>query len=297
MQHKKKDKKEMSNSSPFFVGCIGSATYDIILQTDNPITPNRKQPCQQTIKIGGGAANAAQYYTRQPDIQPYIISTVGNDAAGHYIKNNLTSQHINTSLLHTASCATRTSYIINEPQSSILTYTDPTYQVYMPKTSFVWHALHISSLPKTSWAEVVPYIQKHIHTLTLWNPGIQEIKNFKNQHIQSILQASDIFVCNQHEALQLAETLKTKPFSFAFFSKLSQQEPRHIIITNGSHDLIYFDGSIIHSIPVPQIKQAITTRGAGDALCARLMHAFLQQHAPIDAIQTALHHSAAYISL
>ncbi|QBZ98935.1 PfkB family carbohydrate kinase [Flavobacterium sangjuense] len=98
--------------------CIGASLVDELYFCDNCIIPASSNPAQKTTSIGGVISNIAQHLALL-EVNPAIITAIGNDADGMFIKSSFDKSGIDCSHSIVANDATGKYVSILQPDGNL----------------------------------------------------------------------------------------------------------------------------------------------------------------------------------
>lgn len=320
---------------------IGGATQDIFMKPKISLSEisaphnintlelplGKKTELSQTnFYTGGGGTNSAVSAARQ-NIQTSLLAAIGSDPTGVYIREQLASYQVDTSLLQVKNNhASGVSLIIPDNktgENAILAYRGANEQL-IPE-SFPYETLknfknfYITSLSNQASETLFP-ITKEIARLkkngfpigyTAINPGVSQITGSSKTGFPLLVQSLnniDILLINRDEAELFAQKLaKVNPCyqdlvaSFSpeiFITKLlSHYKLSVIIITQGKNGVTVGTHHELFSLPTAfdQERPPVDTLGAGDAFGSTLICSLIQGHTLRESTQRALINSAGVI--
>lgn len=99
--------------------CVGSTAIDITLPVDGFIKENKKIKINKQIVSGGGFAYNVSSLLARWGNDTYIAAATGNDYYGHFIKEELIKEGVNTKYLYQdGNISTPSAYIISNKENA-----------------------------------------------------------------------------------------------------------------------------------------------------------------------------------
>ena len=279
--------------------CIGSVLQEIIYNTDNADILTQFQGGGKNKYIafdfgskissnevwrsfGGGAMNSSMNF-KSFGLNATPLSLVGDDLMGHAIVRYLSKAGISTKLIKiTKRANTAFSFILNLPKAA--EHIIFVSQGVLPGFKFgdynlLKHSsdyLYLTSIrgPYANFNLRSIFNYARIKNLNIfWNPGQQQIDNLK-QYIMFLGRVS-IFSINMSEAKDISKVLRIGSYSTAkLANKLLELGCDHVIITNGSKGVYYFDKTDKYKLVAKKVAVRNTT-GAGDAFNSGFLGAYI----------------------
>lgn len=152
--------------------------------------------------------------------------------------------------------------------------------------------------PYVLLANIAPGLQHHVldqmrrpkfvaaDTMDLW-------LNIALPDLLKLLKRIDLFVLNDSEARQLAETSNLP----AALRKIHKLGPRHVIIKKGEHGSVWSSPQGMYIAPAYPLEKVVDPTGAGDSFVGGLMGWLSQASGPIEKnMRRAILHGAAVAS-
>lgn len=248
--------------------------------------------------LGGNAANVAVGATRL-DLNTAIISSVGNDANGEMVVDELKKYGVNTSFVDLdAKTQTRYSIILNfKGERTILSYHAKRKYVWprnMPPMDWIYYT-SLSKGFEIIQNKLVKFLDAHPTVRLAINPGSYQIKNAL-ETLKEIIKRTDIFIVNLEEAEKIAGiTLVKAKTVAAIIHELLLQGAKEAVITDASRGAwAGNEEEIWHLDSYPVAIVAKT--GAGDAFSAGYLSARFYGHDTQTALQWGVANSCAVIS-
>ena len=81
------------------VVCVGACTLDTIVEVSRHPDPDERVPAEDFSVAGGGPAATAAVALSRLDVQTFFVGAVGNDDAGHTIRDGLEREGVDVSEL------------------------------------------------------------------------------------------------------------------------------------------------------------------------------------------------------
>lgn len=263
--------------------CIGQATYDITIPTQDSIVENQKYRIEiSAIQCAGGPATNAAYLTALWGANTFLSTSIGKDAYGKNILDELSNVGVDVSLVaQKDELETPFSFILSNLQNGNRT---------------IFNCPHkglngVLDLPK----EAPSVILVDGHEL---KSSIKAIEHFTNSI--SILDAGtcrettltlakmvDYLVCSEDFANQYTnDKIDIKDFENAkkIYAKLQELCPNNVVITLGDKGLLYLENGEVTHMKAYKAK-AIDTTGAGDIFHGAFAYCIDQKYSLKDALE------------
>ncbi|MFA7245022.1 MAG: carbohydrate kinase family protein [Candidatus Magasanikbacteria bacterium] len=266
---------------------IGDSTFDtfLILEEKNhacTLSKNKKlisfnyaekTPIENTAQsVGGNAANVA-VGVKKLGFKTSIVTELGTDINGHIIKEELSKNGVNVSLVkQIKNATTRYSIVLNYcGERTILSYhAKRNYSLpNLPKTKWIYYTSLGKSFEKIQ-DKLEKYLQKNPETKLAINPGSYQI-NKGLEKIKKILPFTDLLIVNKEEAIKLVGKKQTPDKLMISLSKLGA---KIVVITDNENGSYSFDGKQKLFVPAYKVPMIAKT-GAGDAYTSGFLSAIL----------------------
>lgn len=210
-----------------------------------------------TISAGGKGANQAVAAARL-GASVTMVGRVGNDAAGHAMLDNLTSNGVDVS---------KVEYVLDVPTGTALISVDDAGENSIVVASGANATLRHSELPGLSGRVLLLQLEVPIETV------LAAARDFSGTVVlnpapaqplpDELLEYIDVLVPNEGELQQLTEI--DDPVEAA----RSLIGPRWVVVTRGAAGALVVDRDHAVVIEAPSVE-AVDTTGAGDAFCGAL---------------------------
>jgi len=261
---------------------IGSATFDIFMETDMELVDFPSTPLGKALAIpfgeklsannvvmttGGNAMNAAVTFRRQ-ELRTACCIRVGNDPHGVAVLNRLKSERIDNALVaFDRELPTSFSAIfLRKGERSIVNCKGAGGElsdrdINFNKLKAKWWYISLPGKAISFLPAIVAYASaNNIHVAL--NPTGWHIDHAKAQLLKC-LKKVDFLVLNEGEAADLVGV----PFSKEkeVFKRLDEVVPGIVAVTSGSGGVTVSDGSYIYKAGIFKEKKLVDRTGAGDA--------------------------------
>lgn len=288
----------------FDIVTFGAATVDVFIKSPQltvqdgqlglPVS-SKGEVSQSLFCSGGGATNAATTFSRF-NLQTACTSLIGSDTLSQIVKEELTREKIDQSLMVQNSDPTDFSVILVGPDGgrSILTNRGP--------STLESKHIHWDKLVGTKWfyitslegnldllEEIIGFASEHHISVSL-NPGNRELKN--PRRLIPLLKHVNFLLLNKTESETLTEISVNDT---NFWSKLIGYGTPIIAVTNGREGAHvaasgqrYFS-PIINTTPVDET-------GAGDGFGSAFVGALIYNQTPENALFWGIKNSASVVS-
>ncbi|TSC77029.1 MAG: ribokinase [Parcubacteria group bacterium Gr01-1014_31] len=268
-------------------------TQGQVLKTPGNLTAQRMIGFEYGAKIrvpqahfgaGGGAGNAALTF-RRLGLRVSVISRVGNDAEGAFLKSDLARQGVDASRIQTdASRHSAMSSIIasakGEHDHVIFVYRGASEGLRLDSGSFSglrprW--IYMTALTGDAWQQNIRAVfaaAERSGAKVAWNPGGEQISAGRRA-LERFLKMTGVLIVNKDEAIELVLSgIKLGKRNPSFLNKplyllniLSDWGPKHVVITDGVHGVYALHAGKVYRQKALRRKEADTT-GVGDAFGA-----------------------------
>ncbi len=244
--------------------------------------------------LGGNAANVAMA-TAKLGLTSAILTSVGDDANGKMIADELEKQFVNTDFL-TLDKKTKTRYsvILNfKNERTILSYHEKrNYDLpeNFPQADWIYYT-SLSEGYEPLQEKLIEFLNKYKSTRLAYNPGSIQLQNL--DLVKEVLAHTDILIVNLEEAEKITGT-KEKNVSVLIHNLLTLGA-KEVAITNGSEGAWGGNANNVwHTDTFP--VQVISKTGAGDAFSAAYLAARFYDHDIPSAITWGIANSCTAIS-
>ncbi|MBD3311372.1 MAG: hypothetical protein GF349_02655 [Candidatus Magasanikbacteria bacterium] len=271
----------------FDIISIGDTTVDTIIVIDKASVncDLKKSQCQLCINyadkipisksdlsIGGNAANIA-VGCKKLGLKTALITELGSDVNGDYVKKELRKMKVNTDLTkNLKNKETRYSIVLNyRGERTILSYhAERNYTLpKIPKCKWIY----FTSMSK-NYEKIVPkllnFLEKNKEIKLAFNPGSYQMKNSMTE-IKKILKQTDLLFVNKQEAKKITgkdEKIKK------LFPYLHKKGVKTAVITDGTKGSYSSHENEIFFTPASKEKAKAKT-GAGDAYASGFLSAIV----------------------
>jgi ribokinase len=285
------------------VVAFGGATKDIFLFLKTSylvglrsyyieIPANRKLEVDEIREYTGGSATNAAATFRAFGKKVLVISRIGKDDNGKFVKADLEGRGIEYKFSYTK-VTPFTVVITTEGEMSLLVYRGPQENWNANDIRFNGRTrlVYIGPMPASDIEVTKKAIEigKKNNAIIVWNPGSSEIDMGINE-LRSLISNVDIICMNDDEVKRF--TGVKNPVDGA---KLLGKLAKVAIVTLGSKGSITVKGDKLYRAGVYPAKQ-INFVGAGDAFCAGFSNAILDNK-PIEiAISLGAYNAASVVS-
>ncbi|TSC84308.1 MAG: Uncharacterized protein G01um101413_603 [Parcubacteria group bacterium Gr01-1014_13] len=244
--------------------------------------------------IGGNAANMAIGATKL-GLKTTILTSIGKDANGEMIKENLKKHKVDTRLLSMdKKIKTRYSVVLHfKKERTILSYhQERTYDFpkNLPKADWIYYT-SLSEGYENLQNNLLNFLNKNKGIHLAYNPGSIQIKNLNL--VKEILPRTDILIVNLEEAKKiLGADLNDDR---VLIQKLLALGAKEVVITNGGQGASAGnENGVWHcdSFPV----EVVSKTGAGDAFSSGYLAARLYNHDTSTALNWGIANSCTAIS-
>ena len=291
---------------------IGDAVIDTNLFIDDATLECdvNKQNCQLCLNyadkipltdsfqaLGGNAANVAIAATKL-GLTSAILASVGNDANGKMIQDELEKKFVNTNLLSLdKKIKTRYSVILNfKKERTILSYHQKRaydFPKNLPESDWIYYT-SLSEGYETLQENLLKFLNKHKSTRLAYSPGSIQLKNL--DLAKEVLSRADLLIINLEEAEKLLGTTLNKEKSVrALIHGLLKAGTKEAVITNGAEGAWAGNAeNVWHTKSFP--VEVVSKTGAGDAFSAGYLSARFYGHGITTALSWGIANSCAAIS-
>lgn len=262
--------------------CIGQAAYDITFPMQDTMVENQKYRIYDKFECIGAPATNASYLCALWEEDTTLIARMGLDSYGREIKRVLESVNVNTNYLYMSDkLKTPLSCIIANKVNGNRTILN--YPGVLDAIEFKY--------PKQTPNVILMdghELDASLHALSLYPNAISLIDaGTVRESTLTLSSKVDYLVCSQDFAFQYTKiTLddKDKTAWKKSFTKLKELNKKHIVITLGSHGLLYEEDNIIKHLPA-YATTAIDTTGAGDIFHGAFAYCLSKQYSLIDTLK------------
>ncbi len=224
--------------------------------------------------LGGNAANVA-VGTANLGLKTAILTTIGDDASGKMVKEELKKQKVHTNLVSVdKQTPTRYSVVLNfKKERTILSYHEKReydFHEDLPQIDWVYYT-SLSEGYETLQEKMLDFLNKHKQIHLAYNPGSLQLKNISL--VKQVIARTDILIVNLEEAeiilnTKLSETKNAK----TFVNGLLNLGAKEVAITDSAKGAWAGNNTGVwhcDSFPV----EVVSKTGAGDAFSAAYLAA------------------------
>lgn len=266
--------------------CIGASLVDELYFCEDSIIAASSNPAQKTTSIGGVISNITQHLALL-NVNPAIITAIGNDADGLFIKDSFTTSGIDCS--H--------SIVANDATGKYVSILQPDGNLYVAVCQDNC-AKYISVAYLETQLEYLKQFDIVIIDTNLDNETIQWLIHFaKNNHKQLFIEPVSVAKASKLAALDLNGVFMITPNEdelVAICTNDTQKEQLLLSLFDRGVQTVWLrkgaKGSVLYSakdkidLSVPTI-QIVDSTGAGDAALAGWVFGYVNGEAEITCLQ------------
>ncbi len=247
--------------------------------------------------LGGNAPNVAAGAVKL-GLSSALLTTIGTDAYGRLIMQELKKQHVDTSLVSKdKQHKTRYSIVLNYKQErTILSYSEEK-KYRWPTTEPAADWIYYTGLSKgfePIQEKLVQHLKNHPTARLAVNPGSYILK-YATAKLREVLPLTDVLIVNLEEAEKIALTTLEKEKSIAqLLKKLLATGAKEVILTDGPNGAFAGTAEKLWSIPAYPVE-VLSKTGAGDAFSSGYLAARFYSHTIPEALQWATANSTSVI--
>jgi ribokinase len=260
---------------------IGKATYDGFYKTDLKVVPYPETPTGKAFivplgekigikevyfTLGGNAANAAVTFARQ-GFKVSVVTRVGNDDAGEFIKKRLEKEGVDTKSIKTSSVSTAHSVLLlQEGERTILSYHGAVDEfsindIDLDNLKSKWWYVSLSGESYKLFDKLLA-VAKRLNVSVALNPSLKHLTEGRNELLKDLSEVS-VLVLNEGEAAILTGI----PFKeeARVFRRLDELVPGIVVVTSGDRGVTVSDGKFVYQAGTFKENDVVDRTGAGDA--------------------------------
>ncbi|MBI2037416.1 MAG: carbohydrate kinase family protein [Candidatus Magasanikbacteria bacterium] len=223
--------------------------------------------------LGGNAANVA-VGTANLGLKTAILTTIGDDASGKMVKEELKKQKVHTNLVSVdKQTPTRYSVVLNfKKERTILSYHEKReydFHEDLPQIDWVYYT-SLSEGYETLQEKMLDFLNKHKQIHLAYNPGSLQLKNIPL--VKQVIARTDMLILNVEEAEAILNTKFNPAKIRACIDGLLNLGAKEVALTDsakgawaGNKDKVWH----CESFPV----EVLSKTGAGDAFSAAYLAA------------------------
>ena len=269
--------------------CIGATLVDELYFCEQNCIPHTSNPAVKTTSIGGVISNIAQHLGLL-NLQPSLITALGNDADGVYITKSLNQKGITLQESIVADDTTGKYVSILNPDGNLVVavcqdisckYLTPAFLA--TKTDFIkgFYLLIVdANIPAASIQWLIDFAKQHQQKIIIEPVSVVKATKLASLNLEGVFMITP----NEDELRAMAEIETNNEYKLveSFFRRGVQQ----VWIRKGSQ------GSVIHTphvslvLGVPEISICDST-GAGDAALAGWIFGYMNQKNELTCLQLA----------
>ncbi len=264
---------------------IGSASKDIIIETDYFPKPGEETFCKSYTEVGGGAgANVAVLLSSVFKIDTYLMCSIGSDLIGEDLFKKISASNIKTDYIRTALNSKNTQHIIAvDDYGNRITYVSSgsmsNFSLSLYDNNIFNKHKNIYLAPtRPETAMELYHFLKNNKTSLFFNPGSSFFKD--NSSFLSMLEVTKMLIVNELEAKNYSNQTDIKKAANFFLNK----SVKSVAITLGEKGSYYCSESENIYLPGFKVKTK-STIGCGDAFSAGFVGAILSGLSPSDSLK------------
>ncbi|ERS92373.1 winged helix-turn-helix transcriptional regulator [Staphylococcus simulans] len=266
----------------FPIVCIGAANLDRKFYVHNKLVPETSNPVTSTRSVGGVARNIAENLGRMGE-DVALLSTSGGDSEWQMI-HNLSNAFMNLDHVQQIEHANTGSYTALIEEDGNMKYGLADMEVYDYITpEFLIRRTHLLAkakcivvdlnLSKDSMDFLCAYSEKHRIKLVVIPVSSPKMKNMPDS-----LHAIDWLIINRDETeAYLNMKIENNEDMKVAAKKWNDLGVTHVIVTNGTKDLIYRSNEKEIIQPIIPSSKVVDVTGAGDSFSSAVVFSWLNK--------------------
>lgn len=273
--------------------CIGISGVDVLIKgvdLEEPFEEETKLAESVDLELGGDAANEAVSLAHL-GVRVQLMSGIGNDGAGNYIRDTVMQNGVNTETLQTipkgGSSALNVIIIHPDGERSFINTGAPGAG-WVPNTDCLGDAKIVSLAsfglpPFTDSQTCMETAKKAKESGMIVCADMVYTGNCSLEMIAPALPYIDYIFPNEEEARKLTGLEKLDDIAEAFL----KEGVGHVIIKTGKNGCFIKSIDLRAIVPAYACKNVVDTTGAGDNFLAGFICALLEDKSPVSCCQYA----------
>ena len=277
--------------------CVGEVLIDFIGHQNNVLINDTRDYHRY---LGGSPANVAMNSARL-GLNPYMISTVGNDGFGEYIFKRLNEVKVNTNHLKKSQNNSTSVIFVSRSNGTpdFMPYRNADYHISEDQISSsmllqtkIFHTtcFALSKNPaQTTILAKAKQAKEHGCKLSIDINYAKKLWSSKQEALDAIktyCNLNPLIKISEDDMLRLFEKQLPHEEIFDFFHNLGAET---VCLTLGSEGVKLSQiGKKIIELPAIKVEKVVDTTGAGDAFWSGFLFAYIKEKPVQDCLQVAL---------
>jgi sugar/nucleoside kinase (ribokinase family) len=269
---------------------VGDLLYDLLAKVEGDValgtdtfTPIRA--------IGGGSGANAATWLAATGLETHFVGRVGDDVFGEFLERDLHGASVRTHLARDTSLATGKVFVLVDRSGERTMITDrgageSLSPEDLPGSLFSAGHLHLSGYTfsggsrRETATEALRLARESGMTVSVDPSSVPLLEDIGSEAFLGWTRGADLCLPNLEEGALLAGTKDPERIAKALL-----EHYQAVVLKLGSEGALYVDAVGKRSRVPAARARAIDTTGAGDALCAGFLAAWLTGPAPKEALQ------------
>jgi sugar/nucleoside kinase (ribokinase family) len=241
--------------------CIGQSVLDITIPMEDSIRENEKYQVLEEFRCGGGPAFNAAYLCAKWGADTSLLSQIGQDANGDYLKKVLEQGNVATDyLIINEKTQTSYSYIFTNKKNGARTLFNFPGNPNVPMFDFPDDEIKVILSDGHEPELSVEAIKRYPDAISIVDAG-----GYRPSTL-TVAKASDYLVCSEYFAYEhTGKKIDLDNWTLCedIFREIEQINGKYVVITIGEKGLLYKENGQLKHLPAFKVK-ALDTTGAGD---------------------------------
>ena len=270
---------------------VGDLLYDLLAKVDGDVALNRTDTFTPIRAIGGGSGANAATWLAATGLETHFVGRVGDDVFGEFLERELHEAGVNSHLARDPSLTTGKVFVLVDRAGDRTMITDrgageALSPEDLPGSLFSAGHLHLSGYTfsggsrRETATEALRLAREPRMTVSVDPSSVPMLEDVGSERFLGWTRGADLCFPNLEEGALLAGTKDPERIAKALL-----EHYQAVVLKLGAEGALYADAVGKRSRVPAARARAIDTTGAGDALCAGFLAAWIAGAAPEEALQ------------
>ena len=285
-------------SAPRAAVVVGDLVYDVLAEVSGPLNPGTDTFAPVHARPGGSGANAAAWLARA-GVETRFVARIGEDPLGRMLEEELRETGVNTHLVRDAGLPTgkvvvlvdgagERTMITSRGAGENLSPEDLPEGAFRPNTHLHISGYLFSGSPRKETAlEALRRARLSGMTVSVDPSCTTLVEHLGPTRCLEWTRASDLVFHNRQEGALLSGTKDPDAILDVLLAHY-----RGVVLKLGPEGAAYAAAGYRARVPAAPVARVVDTTGAGDALCAGFLAAWLAGEPPQEALKRGAEQAA-----